>query len=559
MIKEIYKHLYNEWFEEKNRACWFNSNKINDIYLSNKYFNSNNLLDDIEIIISNIDSKESGIGAILLYDQISRHHNRISQIDLNYYTNIAAQISNYILTKNYKLSAYDICFIYLPYRHLYDLNKFNIIIKNIINLYINSNSNSDKQIYKKFIIASINKMYKYKNKKIIETAFNPDTTAKSIIYDNWQDFSKILYYTPIIFNLNIRLNDDLVSSFKKELKYISNENIIVSLSGGVDSNVALFLIKHFNINNNNIIAVHINYNNRDECGGELEFVKTYCNLLNIKLIYRTIDEINRPDCHNNGLRETYETLTRNIRYDMYKQICNTFETKSIIMMGHNKDDCFENILTNINLKKNYNNLIGMNRLSIIDDITFWRPLLDIDKKTIINYAINSQIPFLEDSTPKWSSRGKIRDVVRPALKHYDDNIVSSFFELNTIMKNNNDMIDIYVIPNILKKFLYYKNITGDYYTCDKKIIEGYFKCEEIITNTNIWSKVFSEEPFFTYLDKNKITYKSINELIKTLNNIIIKFETIQINTVKKFILKPNITINLSKTIDNKIKIIFVKH
>jgi hypothetical protein len=116
------------------------------------------------------------------------------------------------------------------------------------------------------------------------------------------------------------------------------------------------------------------------------------------------------------------------------------------------------------------------------------------------------------------------------------------------MKNNNDIIDIYIIPNILNKFIY-----------DKNMIEGYFKCEEIIINTNIWSKILTQEPFISFLDNNTITYKSINELIKTLNNIIDNFDMMQVNAVKKFILKPNITINLSKTIDYKIKIIFVKH
>ena len=93
MITEIYKQLYNEWFDEKNKIDWFKSNKRTDIYLSNKYFKNNNLLDDVDIVISNIDSKESGIGAILLYDQISRHHNRLCSIDLNYYTDIASKIS----------------------------------------------------------------------------------------------------------------------------------------------------------------------------------------------------------------------------------------------------------------------------------------------------------------------------------------------------------------------------------------------------------------------------------------------------------------------------------
>ena len=550
IYNKLYLELYNEWFDKKNKVNWFKKDIKQDIYLSNKYILNNIILFDINDILNNINSKESAVGAVILYDQIPRHYYRINNtINLEYYTKFASLISDYILDNldKYKLSSYEICFIYLPYRHLNNLEKFNDIIKNIIQLYTIAD-NVDKNIYKKFIIASINKIYKIKNKISIENFSN----YKVPLYNDWNVFSNILFNIPDTYNFNINKNENIVKAFKRELGYIKNENIIVSLSGGVDSNVTLFLIKHFNINNNNIIAVHINYNNRDCCNKELEFIKTYCDILNVRLIYRTIDEISRLDCHNNGLRDIYENLTRNIRYDMYKQVCNLYDSNSIVMLGHNKDDCFENILTNINLKKNYNNLSGMCRLSEVDDIIFWRPLLDVDKKTITDYAFNSKIPYLEDSTPKWSNRGKIRDNIRPILEQFDKNIISSFFELNTIMNNNSQLIDNYIIPNIIVNFNYLKN---------ENKIEGLFNKEALIITSNIWIKILLKEPFYNFikLGNKTISYKSVYEFSDALKNFIINFEKKQVNSIKKFVLKPTISINISKTINNLIKISFINN
>lgn len=40
----------------------------------------------------------------------------------------------------------------------------------------------------------------------------------------------------------------------------------------------------------------------------------------------------------------------------------------------------------------------------------------MSKDEIYAYAINHHIPFLVDSTPSWSKRGKLRDNVKPALQ-----------------------------------------------------------------------------------------------------------------------------------------------
>ena len=190
-----------------------------------------------------------------------------------------------------------------------------------------------------------------------------------------------------------------------------------------------------------MLFVHINYNNRKESQDELDFVNYYCDYLGVKLVYRTIKEIKRDDCLDNGLRDMYEEITKKIRYDMYNL---QKEGDDIyVLLGHNKDDCFENIITNITNKSCYDNLCGMETLKIIDDINFWRPMLNVKKKDIIAFANIYNIPYLFDSTPKWSVRGKIRDNLRPvicSLKNNSDIIdesqLDAFFSLKEHIKRN---------------------------------------------------------------------------------------------------------------------------
>ena len=56
--------------------------------------------------------------------------------------------------------------------------------------------------------------------------------------------------------------DNIILDFVKKNVIDSNENICVSLSGGVDSMVMLYSLsklKYYNLINNNVVAIHINY------------------------------------------------------------------------------------------------------------------------------------------------------------------------------------------------------------------------------------------------------------------------------------------------------------
>ena len=417
----LLKELYNDWFT--NKEYWFSQNTKFDTYLCDKYIvllstNSNIIYNKIELI-----------ALIIAYDQIPRHYCRVyGTLDVNFYSEKAVNLSKQLLKSYNDFTIDELCFIYLPFRHIYDIKYIYKIITIFIDLYNNSNNLIDKKTCKKYLTNTLEKSYKIITSKNIET--NKKIKSWNDINRDILDNTKQKYITTNI--------ETIILQQYNKIK--TNETIAVSLSGGVDSMVALCILQKYH---KNIIAIHINYNNSETSNDELDFINYYCNYLNVKLLTRTIDEIKRNQCLNNGLRDLYENITKKIRFDMYK-----LSNAKYILLGHNKDDCFENIITNISNKANYDNLLGMCTLSYIDNISIWRPMLDIKKSEIIAYANNNNIPYLGDSTPKWSMRGKIRDNLRPVLDNL--NIIDSYFSLSNYLNETNIIIKA-IVDSLVSK------------------------------------------------------------------------------------------------------------
>jgi tRNA(Ile)-lysidine synthase TilS/MesJ len=169
---------------------------------------------------------------------------------------------------------------------------------------------------------------------------------------------------------------------------------------------------------------------------------------------------------NHDLRELYENYTRRIRFDTYRYVGYP------VILGHNKDDCFENILTNINSKSKYENLKGMTGISVNEGITFLRPMLYIPKEDIYDFANIHNMPYLYDSTPKWSARGRIRDTIVPVLNDWSENLIPSFFDLSDTMSSLTLILHKYIDSLLKHKIIIGKLITifaYDPIPCDKLI------------------------------------------------------------------------------------------
>jgi len=203
----------------------------------------------------------------------------------------------------------------------------------------------------------------------------------------------------------------------------------------VDSMVLLWiLVKYYP--SIPVVAVHINYCNRSD--HEEHFVADWCASQGVPLFIRRFREIQRVPAMEFELRDMYESYTKNGRMHAY-HLAHQFASVSpptsspVVAMGHNHDDCFENILTNICQKQKYENLQGMTALTETNGIQFWRPMLHVPKQEIYHFAQRHEIPYLNDSTPSWSCRGKIRDLVRPTLQQYHTAMIPAFFHLSNTL------------------------------------------------------------------------------------------------------------------------------
>jgi len=403
------------WFS--NSKLWFNCTKEDDILITNKFGELlNSTFDTIE--------RKDYLAYIILNDQISRHVYRENKKKIKHHDMLALTYCSLLLDRIEEYLPEERCFILMPLRHTFKENILELCLSYIKKW-------SGDPIYERFYKATIMALIKIKTNN--DTIYNEQFFCFDSIYD-------ISSCKVDNFILNI---DDIMNSelYKEFIKHINcKEKLIVSISGGVDSMVCSLLAYVYCLKNNiKLYAICIDYNNRNNQYLEIDFVSCWLNKFNIEFHVRKITELTRS-LEND--RDFYEKITRKIRFNMYKKL------DAPVILGHNKDDALENIFSNIIKRKNYNNLFGMSHQSTEKDVTILRPLLNIFKKDILEFAKNFNIPFTYDSTPDWSERGKMRDILIPQIKNFNPEIINGLYEL---CNNFSEIYKVYEksLPNII--------------------------------------------------------------------------------------------------------------
>jgi tRNA(Ile)-lysidine synthase TilS/MesJ len=137
-------------------------------------------------------------------------------------------------------------------------------------------------------------------------------------------------------------------------------------------------------------------------------------------------------------RDDYERIAREIRYDSYRQAVAAAEQlldvdeKPVIgvMLGHHRGDLRENVLSNAHKGCGPLDLSGMTSVSVNDGIVIYRPLLLLEKSFVLDYAHKFGIPYFKDTTPHWSTRGKLRNKLLPLLEEiYGDGSMNNLSNL----------------------------------------------------------------------------------------------------------------------------------
>jgi tRNA(Ile)-lysidine synthase TilS/MesJ len=102
-----------------------------------------------------------------------------------------------------------------------------------------------------------------------------------------------------------------------------------------------------------LVAVHIDYANREESNREAIFVKEWSERHGFQFHIRVVNEVTRGITD----RSEYEKISRQIRYNFYKDVlskgrkensCNLADEPNVgIIFGHHIGDIQENVISNI--------------------------------------------------------------------------------------------------------------------------------------------------------------------------------------------------------------------
>lgn len=497
--------FYNDWYNR--RKYWFCLNNENDEYLSSTY---GYLIDEYEY------TPKTFMMGILIYDQLTRHFYRNQNANhiITYFNQKALKIALEFKKEEIEnLSFDDWCFYMLVYRHTNEPKHL---------FYVMKEAWEKLPLSKSFIKATYNRANFEENLTLISNENKNENFDIKIL-----DVNSTTNVNANV-NANINFNIKTIGDYSGlELEENKTKPIIVSLSGGVDSICCLYMIRNLFKETRKIVAVHINYNNREETEEEVKFLSIICKNLEVELYVRKIEEIKRLPCIQNDLRDIYESYTKKVRYNSYRKI----DKNPLVILGHNKDDCLENILTNVAYNNKYDNLTGIELKTKIDDITFYRPLINISKDEIYKYANTYELPFLKNSTPNWSQRGKIRTNVVPVLEKWDKRLIPGLFNASKVLSD----LHLNLKMNVKREFK----------------MNMKMKIEELNLSFLYWKYGIFE--LFKYYPSNK----SLTSLIERLETWKNKSNKIDINKKQKIIINKKLELLIWKNKELEVELMLI--
>jgi tRNA(Ile)-lysidine synthase len=199
-------------------------------------------------------------------------------------------------------------------------------------------------------------------------------------------------------------------NFNLEKFLMKNQIIVVGVSGGQDSCVLLNLLVKSKLNLK-IQVCHFNHMLRKNSSDlDESFVKDICSKHSLPFYFKKFNILRASKFLKKGVEET----GRLYRKKFFEKIA-TKTGSTIIALGHHNNDQIETFLMRLIRGSSPK---GLSSMSIFDGLYF-RPLLEISKKDIREYAEEQNIPWVEDQTNKDEkyTRNNIRkNLVLPIFK-----------------------------------------------------------------------------------------------------------------------------------------------
>ena len=209
---------------------------------------------------------------------------------------------------------------------------------------------------------------------------------------------------------NINYFDNLIMEIFNLIP--NNNKIYLGLSGGVDSITLLHMMNIFLKKNTyfkkELTCIHINHSiSKNSLYWEL-FCEKLCSAYNIKFIKKTINCVNIKG-------RSFEEIARDKRYEFFLSL---IKKDDIFLTAHHLNDNIETFFLNFLRGSGISGLSGIKKIRSFGDGFLVRPMLEIKRKQIVDYALENNLNWIEDESnidPK-IPRNFIRNIIFPILE-----------------------------------------------------------------------------------------------------------------------------------------------
>ena len=252
----------------------------------------------------------------------------------------------------------------------------------------------------------------------------------------------------LIDKLNEKKINRIYKNFENSLNI--NESFIVAVSGGPDSLALAFLSKIYSIKKKIVSKfLIIDHKLRAESTKEAKTAREVLRRISIQ------GEI--LSWHGSKPTSNIQSIARNNRYELLFNKCKKLKIKNILL-GHHRDDLFENFFIRISRGGGLKGLISLDKKTTFRNVNLLRPLLDQKKEDLIYLSkkvFNFYVQDPSNQNEKFQ-RIKIRKIIEELRRNgFDD---ENFSKTIKNLKYSNKVVIFYVDENIKKNTFYsFKN------------------------------------------------------------------------------------------------------
>ena len=226
-------------------------------------------------------------------------------------------------------------------------------------------------------------------------------------------------------------NENLNELITSEIVSLGVTKFTIALSGGVDSMVLLDLLSKTKRSSDAIKAIHINHNLHDSSKEWVDFVKEACKEYKLPLIIKSIN----PKQEGFGL----EAEARDQRYKKFKEVILDNEC---LLTAHHLDDQIETILFRIFRGTGLDGLRSIRKKTKFGKGFLCRPLINVPREAIEQYAKLNNIKWIEDPSNKNIDfdRNYLRNNIIPSIKKRWPKAQTTITRLSSLAENNQKLL-----------------------------------------------------------------------------------------------------------------------